>query len=68
MTLVAGHDVHLVALDRAAELHLGLSSDDALLKLRGHDLGVIGVDPQLLGDLFVREVQPHEVEAQDSDP
>ena len=63
-----GHDVHLVALDLAVELDLGLAHDDPLAELRGHDLGVVGVDTQLLGDLLVGEVQPHEVQAQHPDP
>lgn len=63
-----GHDVDLVAFDLAAELDLGLALDDALAELGGHHLGVIGIDPQLLGDLLVGEVQPHEVQAQDPDP
>ena len=68
MALVPGHHVHLVALDLTAERHLGLAPDDALTELGGHHLGVIGVDVQLLGDLLVGEVQPHEVQAQDPDP
>src|SRR3954470_3358824 len=51
MALVPGHHVDLVAFDLAAELDLGLPLDDAFAELRGHDLGIIGVDPQLLGDL-----------------
>src|SRR5262249_16486290 len=42
--------------------------DDALTESGGHDLGLIGVDVQLLSDLLVGEVQPHEVQAQDPDP
>jgi hypothetical protein len=45
MALVPRHDVHLVALDLAAELHVGLAIDDALAELRGHHLGVVGVEP-----------------------
>ena len=68
VALVPGHDVHLVALDLAAEGYLGLAPDDPLAKVGRHHLGVIRIDAQLLGDLFVGEVQPHEVEAQDPDP
>jgi hypothetical protein len=68
MALMPGHDIDLVALDLAAERDLGLPLDDAFPKLRGHHLGVVGVDPQLLGDLLVGEVQAHEVKAKDPDP
>jgi hypothetical protein len=57
-----------VAFDLAAQLDLGLPLDDAVTKPSGHRLGIIGIDLQLLGDLLVREVQAHEVQAQDPDP
>src|SRR4051794_5424097 len=61
----ARHDVNLIALDLAAERHFELASDDPLAKLGRHYPGVVRIDPQFLSDLFVREVQPHEVQAQD---
>jgi hypothetical protein len=63
VSLVSGHHVNLIAFDLAAEHDFGLALDDPLTELRGHHLGVIGIDPQLLGDLLVGEVQAHEVEA-----
>lgn len=62
-----GHDVHLIALDLAAELDHGLALHDPLTESGRHHLGVIGIDPQLPGDLLVGEVQAREVEAQDPD-
>src|SRR3954451_3394847 len=68
MALVPGHDVDLVALDLAAEGDLGLPQDHPLPQRGRHPLGVVGVEVELLGDLLVGEVQPHEVEQQDPDP
>jgi len=68
MALMPGHHVNLVTFNLAAESDLRLPLNDPLTKLRGHLLGIVGVQVQLLGDLLVREVQPHEVEAQGPDP
>jgi hypothetical protein len=65
---VPGHDVHLVALDLAAERDLGLAPHDPLTEPGGHHLGIVGVDPEFLRDLPVGEVQAHEVQAKDPDP
>src|SRR5262245_61692521 len=53
LALVPGHDVDLVAFDIAAERDRRPPLHDPHTKLGGHDLSVIGVDPQLLGDLLV---------------
>ncbi len=68
MALVAGHDVHLVALDFARELRIGLSPDDTLLQQGRHPLDVVRVEVEFLGDLLVREVQPEKVEDQNPGP
>jgi len=68
MALVPGHDVDLVALDLAAELHLRLPLNDPLPQHGRHPLGVVGIEVEFLGDLLVREVQAHEVQDQDPDP
>jgi hypothetical protein len=65
---VAGNHVDFVALDLAGEDDLGLALDDPLPRLRGHSLGVVGVQVQLLSDLLVGEVQSHEIEAGDPSP
>src|SRR5271165_2872079 len=43
----------------AAERDLRLSFNDALTKLSGHLLGIVTVQIQLVSNLFVREIQPH---------
>ncbi len=63
-----GNHVNLVAFDLPAERDLRLPVDDPFTKSQGRPLSVIGVQVQLLGDLFVREVQPHEVEEEDPGP
>src|SRR5262249_47523277 len=45
----------------------GLRATNPLAEPGGHYLGIVGVDPQLLSDLLVGEVQAHEVQAQDPD-
>ena len=63
-----GHDVDLVAFDLSGEDDRGLAFDDALPQLRGHPLGVVGIEVQFACDLLVGEVQPKEIQAQDPDP
>src|SRR5262245_1067160 len=65
MALMSGHDIHFVAFDLAAEDLDGLALDDPFAEPRGHHLGLVGVEIQLLPDLLVGEVQAHEVEAED---
>jgi hypothetical protein len=52
-----GHHVGLVAFDLAAERDLRLPLNDPFAELGGHHLGVVRVDPQLLRDLLVGQVQ-----------
>ena len=69
MALVPGHDIDLVALDLAARATTsGLRST-----IPSRSCVVIAwasswVEVELLGDLLVREVQAHEVQAGDPDP
>src|SRR5580658_4701792 len=65
--LVPCDDVDLVALDVAAQLHGRLLLDDAFTKLACHPVRIVLGKVQLLGDLLVGQVQPHEVQAQDPD-
>src|SRR5271157_6337170 len=51
----------------AAERDLRLSFNDALTKLSGHLLGIVTVQIQLVSNLFVREIQPHKIEAKHPD-
>ncbi|MDO9713623.1 diguanylate cyclase [Paracraurococcus sp. LOR1-02] len=64
---MAGHDVDLVHLDVALQPHgRGLGGKAAAQLLR-HALHVRGGQAQFRGDLSVRQVQAHEVEAQHPD-
>ena len=62
------HYIDFVAFHFAAERDLRLSFNDALTKLSGHLLGIVTVQIQLLSDLFIREIQPHKIEAEHPDP
>jgi len=62
------HYIDFVALDLAAEDLDGLAFDNPFAELGRHRLGVIRVEIQLIADLFIREIQPHEIEAEDPDP
>src|SRR5271165_6796367 len=67
-SLMSCHYIDFVAFHFAAERHLRLSLNDALTKLSGHLLGIVTVQIQLVRDLFIREIQPHEIEAEHPDP
>ena len=67
LTLVAGHDVYFVDLDLALEPHRREPGGEPLPRMLGHGLHVRRGEVQLPGDPSVREVQAHEVEAQDPD-
>ena len=58
------HYIDFVAFHFAAERDLRLSFNDALTKLSGHLLGIVIVQIQLLSNLFIREIQPHKIEAE----
>ena len=62
------HHIGFVAFDLAAEDLDGLAFDDPFSKLGRHHLGVVGVEIQLVADLLIREIQSHEIEAEDPDP
>jgi hypothetical protein len=62
---VTGHHIDLVAFDFAAQLQLGLGRYDAGSQLFGHLLHIILIQTQFLGDLLVRQIQSHQVQAQD---
>ena len=68
MTLMSRHNIDFIAFDFTAEDLDGLALDDPFAELGGHRLGLVGVEIQLLSDLFIGEVQAHEVEAEDPDP
>ena len=66
-TLMSCHYIDFVAFHFAAERDLRLSFNDALTKLSGHLLGIVIVQIQLLSNLFIREIQPHKIEAEHPD-
>jgi len=68
MTLMSCYHIDFVEFDFAAESLDRLALDDPFAELGGHLLGVVGVDIELVADLFIREIQTHEIEAEDPDP
>ena len=68
MSLMSCRDIDFIAFHRATERHRRLASHDAFAPLRGHLLDVITMKSQLLSNLFLREIQPHEIEAEDPGP
>src|SRR5512144_1047478 len=68
LPLMAGHDIHLVALDLPGQAWLGLCSHHPGAQVLRHLLNVARAQAQLLGDLPVGEIQPHETPAQNPDP
>src|SRR4051812_42925429 len=63
VALVSGNDIDFVSLDRAFQRRLGDFGNQTFAKMRRHL--VIVVQAQLLSDLLVRQVQPHEIQTQD---
>src|SRR5215218_6590013 len=68
LALVPGHDIDLVDLDLACQPHRGSLGDQTAAQLLGHGVHVRHVEAQFLGDLTVRQVQTHEIQAQHPDP
>src|SRR3954462_15626416 len=68
VALVSGDDIDLVGLDRAFQRRLGDLGNQTFAKMRRHIVDVIVVQAQLLSDLLVRQVQPHEIQTQDPGP
>ena len=60
--LVASHDIHLVAFHHAAHPYLGTALDDPAPQGLRHRLTIAFVQVQLLGNLPVRHIQPHQVQ------
>jgi hypothetical protein len=58
------HHIDLITFDLAIELHRRLAGRHPLAQWAGHVLNITRVQSQLLGDLTVREVEPHEIQAQ----
>ena len=54
--------INLIAFHFPRQGRFGLAGDDPLAQLLGHPLHVIRVQPQLLGDLGIRQVQHNEIQ------
>src|SRR3954471_16736850 len=67
LALVPGHDVDLVDLHLTLQPHGRGFGNQAAAQLLGHGVHVRPVEAQFLGDLAVRKVQAHEVQAQHPD-
>jgi len=65
MAFVTGDNVNLVAFDRAFQLRFGLEVYHAAAQLRGHLVYIILVEIEFLGDLPVRQVETHQIQARD---
>lgn len=65
---MAGHDIDLVDLDLAVQNDLGELCDQPLAQVAGHHLNIVLVQSRFPGDLPVRQVQAHEIQAQHPDP
>jgi hypothetical protein len=61
---VPGHDVDLVDLNLSVQCHGWSLGKQPTAQLLRHELHVGGIQIELRANLPVREVQPHEVEAQ----
>ena len=66
VALVSGDDIDLVGLDGAFQRRRGDFGNQTSAKMRRHV--VIAVQAQLLSDLLVRQVEPHEIQTQDPGP
>ena len=65
---MTGHDVDLVSLHLTVEPDVGLTLDQTLAELAGHGLDGALVEVEFLGDLPVRQVEAHEIQAQHPGP
>jgi hypothetical protein len=68
MAFVASDDVHFIAFDLAFQDERLLLIDNTLPEPHGHLLSLGDRQIQLRGDLPIRQVQPHEIEAQHPSP
>jgi hypothetical protein len=65
LPLVTGDDVDFVALDLACQLDRGAFRFYAAAQGSGHLLRVILIEAQFSSNLAVREIETHEIQAQD---
>ena len=65
---MTGNDIDLVRLDNAVQDHRRKLGCDAGAQLFGHRLHIGDGQIEFLGDLAIRQVQAHEVQAQHPNP
>ena len=68
ISLVSGHDMNLVHPDHARQGFPDRLGGQAPAQPWRHVPGIVPVQSQLPGDLAIRQVQPHEIKAQDPYP
>ena len=64
---MACNHVDFVTFDLSREDHRRLSRHDPLPQLSGHVMSAVFIQPQLTSDLPIRQIQTHEVQAQQPD-
>ena len=62
------HHIDFITLHLPREGDVRLVLYDAFAQLRGHDLDSVGMHIEFLGDWFIRQMQSHEVEAENPHP
>ena len=60
--------LHFVTLDFPAQADRGLVDYNPGPPLTRHVMNILFVEVEFLGDLLIREVQPHQVQTQDPPP
>ena len=65
---MTGYHIHLVTFDLPGQARLGFERHNPLAQLSGHRLHVILVQPQLLGNLLIGQIQAHEIQTQNPYP
>jgi hypothetical protein len=58
------YHIELITFNLLIELHRRLAGHQPLAQWAGHVLNITRIQSQLLGDLTVGEVEPHEIQAQ----
>jgi hypothetical protein len=68
LAFVPSDQVHFIDLDRARQFRGGGRGHHPLPKLPGQLLCIIFIDAQLVCDLAVAQIQPHQVQPRDPHP
>jgi hypothetical protein len=68
LAFVPSDQVHLIDLNRARQFRGGGRRHHPFPKLPGQHLGIIFIDAQLVSDLAVTQIQPHQVQPRDPHP